>query len=174
MVAFAAIGQAAYFRRHARVLAFVPLLAVATACGNAPEYLLLERFFAASRLRDRTALSRFATVVFEPHLNGTVSSFDIVHVTDTRILPGGVPGQAHSGQSTDPARIASISLADPQRPVDATRGTISLATRDVTLEADVRLPDGTTKAERIVITIQRAQVEGESPRQGAWVVTGLR
>jgi hypothetical protein len=171
----AAMGPAALLRHHARVLALMPLLAVsASSCGYAAEYLLIERFFAASRLRDRTALARFATVIFEPHVNGTVSSFDIVHVTSDRIASGGITQPPDAAQSSDAARIASISLADPRRPADAVSGNVSLAARDVTLQADVRLPDGTTKVESIVITIQRAHVDGESPRQGNWVVTGLR
>ena len=50
------------------------------ACANAPERTLLAQFFAASRLRDLTAISRLATVVFEPATDGIVTSFDLLGV----------------------------------------------------------------------------------------------
>ena len=49
-------------------------------CGPVAERTLIEQFFAASRLRDLTALSKVATVVFEPATDGIVTSFDIVEV----------------------------------------------------------------------------------------------
>jgi hypothetical protein len=62
---------------------------VIPAGGCAPygsEQLLLERFFALSRLRDRTALQRISTVVFEPRADGIVTDFSIIAVTQD---PGG-------------------------------------------------------------------------------------
>jgi hypothetical protein len=41
------------------------------------EHVIVSDFFAASRLRDLTALSRFATTVFEPLEQGIVSDFEI-------------------------------------------------------------------------------------------------
>ena len=41
------------------------------------------QFFAASRLRDLTALQKIATVVFEPTRDGIVTSFEITGVTQT-------------------------------------------------------------------------------------------
>jgi hypothetical protein len=46
------------------------------------EQLLLERFFAASRLRDRTALQQISTVMLEPLEQGTVASFAILEAFD--------------------------------------------------------------------------------------------
>ena len=51
-------------------------------CGPAKERVLLDQFFAASRLRDLTALRKVSTVVFEPASDGIVTSFEIVSVTD--------------------------------------------------------------------------------------------
>ena len=49
-------------------------------CSHASEQRLLTQFFAASRLRDLTALQRLATVVFEPARDGVITSFDITAV----------------------------------------------------------------------------------------------
>lgn len=50
-------------------------------CSVPAEQPLLTQFFAASRLRDLTALHKFATVVFEPASDGVITSFDITRVT---------------------------------------------------------------------------------------------
>ena len=50
-------------------------------CGTDSERTLLTQFFAASRLRDLTALGKISTVVFEPASDGIVTSFDITSVT---------------------------------------------------------------------------------------------
>ena len=53
-------------------------------CSAPAEQALLTQFFAASRLRDLTALQNFATVVFEPAIDGIVTSFDVTRVTATK------------------------------------------------------------------------------------------
>jgi len=54
------------------------------ACSTATEQSLLRQFFAASRLRDTTALKNIATVVFEPTTQGIVTSFEIIDVVPHR------------------------------------------------------------------------------------------
>ena len=49
-------------------------------CLPSAEQKLLNQFFAASRLRDKTALANVATVVFEPREQGTVAEFEITGV----------------------------------------------------------------------------------------------
>ena len=49
-------------------------------CAGDTERTLLTRFFAASRLRDLTALSKLSTVVFEPASDGVVTGFDITAI----------------------------------------------------------------------------------------------
>jgi hypothetical protein len=58
--------------------------AVAAACSVPAEQPIVADFFAASRLRDMTALARFATVVFEPREQGVVTSFEIERVSPER------------------------------------------------------------------------------------------
>jgi hypothetical protein len=53
----------------------------AVACAPDVERTLLTQFFAASRLRDITALRKFSTVVFEPAADGIVTGFDISGIT---------------------------------------------------------------------------------------------
>ena len=53
----------------------------ALSCAHDAERALLTQFFAASRLRDLTALQKIATVVFEPATDGIVTSFEILRMT---------------------------------------------------------------------------------------------
>ena len=41
----------------------------------------MDEFFAQSRLRDKTALQKIATVTFEPRVQGIVEQFEITNVT---------------------------------------------------------------------------------------------
>lgn len=67
--------------RVARTAVIALILAV-SGCGPNTERTLLNQFFAASRLRDLTALGEIATIVFEPASDGIVTGFDITGVTD--------------------------------------------------------------------------------------------
>ena len=68
--------------RPARAAVVVLLMTLtAAACAPDAERALLTQFFAASRLRDLTALRKFSTVVFEPASDGIVTSFDISGMT---------------------------------------------------------------------------------------------
>jgi hypothetical protein len=109
-----------------------------TGCSAPAEQPLLTQFFAASRLRDLTALHNISTVVFEPRVNGTVTSFDVTRVTATRGSDG---------------RVMS---------------------KDVSISAPVRLPDGQTVLKHIVITVQRGQPGSDRNRWGGWMITAIR
>jgi len=84
----------------------VALLTVALAsCSSADEKTLLAQFFAASRLRDLTAVHNVATVAFEPATDGIVTSFEVVGITVV---------QASEGQATvkDVVVVAPVRLFD--------------------------------------------------------------
>jgi hypothetical protein len=69
----------------------VPLMTLtALACGPYTERTLLTQFFAASRLRDLTALRKFSTIVFEPASDGIVTSFEVSGMTAAQ-GPDGLP-----------------------------------------------------------------------------------
>jgi hypothetical protein len=57
------------------------VLVAMLAAGCAPvEQSVVDRFFGASRLRDKTALGSVSTVIFEPLEHGIVTRFEIVRV----------------------------------------------------------------------------------------------
>jgi hypothetical protein len=58
-------------------------MATLSSCAGDAERVLLAQFFAASRLRDLTALSKLSTVVFEPASDGIVTSFEITAIQAT-------------------------------------------------------------------------------------------
>jgi len=62
------------------LIASLTMVALSSCAGDA-ERVLLAQFFAASRLRDLTALSKLGTVVFEPASDGIVTDFDITGIT---------------------------------------------------------------------------------------------
>lgn len=112
--------------RGVTVLVLATSLAACTSHGA--EQLLLEQFFSASRLRDRTALQQISTVIFEPRQQGTVAAFTILSVADLEQSAGGV------------------------------------ISKQVTVSAPVRLPDGQTSTKKIVVVLQR---------RDRWIVTGF-
>ena len=111
-------------RRLRRAVAALMAVAV-LGCGHATERTLLSQFFAASRLRDLTALRKFSTVVFEPASDGIVTGFDITSVTE------------HNGS------------------------------KEVSITAPVRLPDGRMVSKDFAITIQGGLVTAISERPSA-------
>ena len=73
-----------------------------TACSAPVEQTLLSQFFAASRLRDLTALHKYTTVVFEPARDGIVTSFEITSLTErdgTKQLTVSAPVELPNGQN---------------------------------------------------------------------------
>jgi hypothetical protein len=89
-------------RRLTRNATLAVILSLAAAACAGPERPLLEQFFAASRLRDRTALQSIATVIFEPRERGIVTTFDVLKV------------EAH-GDRRDVTIAAPVALPDGRR-----------------------------------------------------------
>jgi hypothetical protein len=56
------------------------MIAAIAACAGAAEQPVVEKFFAASRLHDRTALADVATVSIDPIVDGAVTDFKILHI----------------------------------------------------------------------------------------------
>lgn len=70
------------------ILGFACFAALAAGCATQDEQRTLDRYFAASRLRDNDTLANIATVAFRPSEQGTVQQFDILNVgpEDSRTL----------------------------------------------------------------------------------------
>jgi hypothetical protein len=97
-----------------RGFALAGLVAASCAgCSNAREHALLDQFFAASRLRDLTALRNVSSVVFEPREQGTVLSFEITSVeelsADSRIVRVDAQVRRPDGQTTREILLVTIS-----------------------------------------------------------------
>jgi hypothetical protein len=90
--------------------------AVTAACSVPPEQPIVADFFAASRLRDTTALARFATVVFEPREQGVVGSFEIEQVSpermsgESRLKEVLVRAVVHDGDGRSSERRLTVTL----------------------------------------------------------------
>jgi hypothetical protein len=57
------------------------------ACSSRPEQPILNQFFTASRLRDKTSLDDFALVMFDPQTEGVVNTFSITSVSPEKRRP---------------------------------------------------------------------------------------
>ena len=49
-----------------------------------------------------------------------------------------------------------------------------LVTKDVTIHAPVRTADGSSADRTLVVTMQRAILQGEPAAEGKWIITGVR
>jgi hypothetical protein len=129
-------------------------------CTGFSEQPVLTQFFASARLRDLTALQNISTVVFEPHIRGTVTAFDITGVSPENRAP------------IDPAangELLELSLGD--RKSDRSHQTGEIVTKRVTVSAPVRLPTGETQVKTLYVQMQRAVLTGQTG--GRWIITGI-
>jgi hypothetical protein len=74
--------------------------------------------------------------------------------------------------------VVEISVQDARNPVNVTDFEGDLVTKNVTIDAKVKLPDGTTTDKQFVVTIQRATLKGVVGKDGKaadlvgrWVIT---
>jgi hypothetical protein len=150
--------------RRALIAAIAWVLTTPACRDGGADYLLLDRFFAASRLRDRTALARFATVVFEPHVDGIVVRFDVV---------GSGPLSADDLPDAVREQVARLSLDDPIAMMGSPRTSDTVVvSREVTIRATVRAPNGSAADRTLRVQVRRA--EAVPGRVGRWVVTDVR
>jgi hypothetical protein len=139
-------------------------------CAVASDRMLLDQFFAASRLRDRTALARFATVVFEPRTDGIVQKFVVLKAAPERQVDEGRSSGQPAGLPDERQRVISLSLADPTDPLDLSALQTVLLEKTVTVSARIDPGDGTPVTRSIVLTLQRARLEHARGRLGRWIV----
>ena len=102
-----------------RATALVVVLAASlVGCGPKPEEPVLAEFFNASRLRDRTALEKISTTIFDPARDGIVTGFKVT----------GVEAHEAGGRATE-----DVSISAPVKPMDGPTVEKQLV---VTLEKD--------------------------------------
>ena len=70
--------------------------------------------------------------------------------------------------------MVRLSVDNPAKPVDPTKRTGELVTKDVTITANVRTAAGASADRTLVVTMQRAVLQGEPAVEGKWIVTGVR
>jgi hypothetical protein len=70
--------------------------------------------------------------------------------------------------------IVRLSLENPANPVDPTKRAGELVTKDVTIDAPVRMADGNSADRTLVVTMQRAVLQGEPAAEGKWIITSVR
>ena len=228
-------------RTTALLAASLTVLA-AIACSSAPEQPILSHFFTASRLGDTTSLQSFATVALDPRRDGTVTGFDITHVSDEQRTPLNVRTLAQAlnaaraedaaytkrkaeyyqaneeaitralraerdnarlkgkdaevqaqwakfreegtqvskkvtdakGKLASEAAVAKLSFADQRAPVDLNKYDGELVTKEITVDAPVKLPSGQTAQKTLVITMKRAVLKAEPEMVGRWVITSVK
>ena len=150
------------------------------ACAGAAEQPVLSALFSASRLHDTTALNGFSMVSLDPKTDGSVLDFRIVSITPESRTPlappsPGPPDHARTNDEAFERAVAEMSIADPGRPADAAALAGEMASKQVTVDATVRLPAGTTTRKIYVVTLQRAVWRGPTGvLAGRWIVTALK
>jgi hypothetical protein len=146
----------------------------AVACSSPPEEAVLGQFFAAARLRDNTALASFATVTFEPHIAGIVTEFDITDVTaETRTaFTLQAVSEARDDAKTDGLLVRLSMNIRPD--VDLTKYNGQIGSKDLTIEAPVRLPDGGSVRRTLIVTMRRAVLKADREVVGRWIITSIR
>jgi hypothetical protein len=75
-----------------------------------------------------------------------------------------------SGESS----LIQMSVDDPANPVDVTQFDAELVTKDITIEAPVRMPDGSSVDKTLVVTMQRAVLKGDRQIDGRWIITAVK
>lgn len=73
-------------------------------------------------------------------------------------------------------RVVQLSVAAPgAAPVDVGGRDGNLVSKDVTVSARVRLPDGQTMSKTLIVTMQKAELKGSpAPAEARWVVTAVK
>jgi hypothetical protein len=136
------------------------------ACGISPDEQVLTRFFEASRTLDRTLLARLATVTFNPRVDGSVQAFSIAERRGDERAPLVDARREQARRSLSAARGEDI---------DLTGTSVEMITREVTVDASLRTPDGTVRPAVLLVTLEKAvATTSGSVVEGRWIVTRLQ
>jgi len=70
--------------------------------------------------------------------------------------------------------IVELSFSDQRNPPDYKKYDGELVSKDVTLDANVKLPDGQTTKKTLVVTMQRAVLKADREIAGRWIITSVK
>jgi hypothetical protein len=71
--------------------------------------------------------------------------------------------------------LAEVSASDSENPIDATQWDGEVVSKDVTIDAKVRTPDGAVIDRKLVVTIERAELKKDgTQRNGRWIISDIR
>ncbi len=70
--------------------------------------------------------------------------------------------------------VVELSVADPRNPIDVTKHDGDMVTKEITLTAPVRMPNGQTVRKTLVVTMQRAELKADKPIEGRWIITTVK
>jgi hypothetical protein len=70
--------------------------------------------------------------------------------------------------------IVELSVVEPGKLMDVTKYDGELVTKEVTISAPVRLPDGQTVTKTLVVRLQHAELKGDKPIVGRWIVENIK
>src|SRR4051812_26046504 len=66
---------------------FVAAAILTSACSSRPEEQQLRQFFRASGMNDQQTLANFSTTNFDPKVDGQVTGFKVVSVSEPKVEP---------------------------------------------------------------------------------------
>jgi hypothetical protein len=136
------------------------------ACAVSPEEQVLTRFFEASRALDSTQLYRLATVTLNPRVDGSIQTFSIAERRADEKAP-------LVDSRREQARRSLVAAGGHD--VDLTRTSVEMITSQITIDADLRTPDGTVRPAAFLVTLARAvATTSGSVVEGQWIVTRLQ
>jgi hypothetical protein len=75
---------------------------------------------------------------------------------------------------TSESRIVALSVSDPRAQLEVKKREGELVSKDVTVSAPVTMPDGQKVQKTLIVTIQRAILQGDKPITGKWVITAVK
>jgi hypothetical protein len=71
--------------------------------------------------------------------------------------------------------VVELSVSDSRNPVAVTKYDGELVSKEVTIDAPVKLPSGQTAQKTLICTMQRGVLKGDKGEiTGRWIVTGIR
>lgn len=71
--------------------------------------------------------------------------------------------------------VVELSVSDSRNPIDVTRYDGELVSKEVTIDAPVKLPSGQTAQKTLICTMQRGVLKGDKGDiTGRWIVTGIK